>query len=75
VIQCYQNEVLKCIVSAPWNFRNSDHHDLGIERVTDIIAEFANAHEKRLQNHINIEVSGFLNLNNITRQIQMEETV
>jgi hypothetical protein len=28
--------------------------------VTDIIAKFANSHEKRLQNHINIEASRLL---------------
>jgi hypothetical protein len=38
VIQRYQNEVLKCIVNAPWYVRNSDlHRDLGIETVTDNI--------------------------------------
>jgi hypothetical protein len=54
VIQYYQNKVLKCIVSAPWYVSNSDHHDLGIKTVTDIIANFTNSHERRLQNHINI---------------------
>jgi hypothetical protein len=38
VIQCYQNKVLKCIVSTPWYIQNSDHRDLLIETVTDIIA-------------------------------------
>jgi hypothetical protein len=68
VIQRYQNKVLKCIVNAPWYVRNSDlHRDLGIETVTDIIAKFANFHEKRLQDHIDIEASRILNVNNITR--------
>jgi hypothetical protein len=49
VIQRYQNKVLKCIDNAPWHVRNSDHRDLGIETVTDIIAKFAKSHEKRLQ--------------------------
>jgi hypothetical protein len=70
VIQHYQNKVLKCIVNAPWYIRNSDfHHDLGVERVTDIITKFAKSHKKRLQKHINIEVSTLLNVT------QMEETV
>jgi uncharacterized protein YeeX (DUF496 family) len=57
----YQNKVLKCIVNAPWYVRNSDfHRDLGIETVKDIIAKFAKSHEKRLQDHINIEVSRLL---------------
>jgi hypothetical protein len=55
-------KVLKRIVNAPWYVRNSDHRDLGIETVTDIIAKFA-----RLQDHINIEASRLLNVNNITR--------
>jgi hypothetical protein len=41
VIQRYQNKVLKCIVNAILYIPNSDHHDLGIETVTDIIAKFA----------------------------------
>jgi hypothetical protein len=45
-------------INAPWYVRNRDlHRDLGIETVTDIIAKFANSHEKRLQDHINIEAS------------------
>jgi hypothetical protein len=58
VIQRYQNKVLKCIVNAPWYFRNSDlHRELGINTVTDIIAKFAKSREKRLQDHINMEAS------------------
>jgi hypothetical protein len=68
VIQHYQNKVLKCIVNAPWYVRNSDlHRDLRIKTATDIIAKFAKSHEKRLQDHINIEASRLLNVNNITR--------
>jgi hypothetical protein len=68
VIQRYQNKVLKYIVNAPWYVRNSDlHRDLGIETVTDIITKFAKSHEKRLQDHINIEASRLINVNNITR--------
>jgi hypothetical protein len=71
VIHRYQNKVLKCIVHAPWYVRNSDlHRDLGIEAVTHIIAKFANSHGKRLQDHINIEVSRLLNVNNITRRLK-----
>jgi hypothetical protein len=68
VIQRYQNKVLKCIVNAPWHVGYSDlHRDLGLETVTDIIAKFAKSHEKRLQNHINIEKSRLLNVNSTTR--------
>jgi hypothetical protein len=74
VIQRYQNKVLKCIVNAPWYVRNSDlHRDLGIETATDIIAKFAKSHEKRLQNHINIEASRLLNVNNITRRLKRKK--
>jgi uncharacterized protein YeeX (DUF496 family) len=75
VIQRYQNKVLKCIVNAPWYVRNSDLHcDLGIETVTDIIAKFAKSHEKRLQDHINIEASRLLIVNNITRRLKQKKT-
>jgi hypothetical protein len=71
VIQRYRNKVLKCIVNAPWYVRNSDlRRDLGVDTVTDIIAKFANYHDKRLQDHINIEASRLLNVNNITRQLK-----
>jgi uncharacterized protein YeeX (DUF496 family) len=73
VIQRYQNEVLKCIVDPPWYVRNSDHRDLGIETVTDIIAKFAKSHEKRLQDHIDIEASRLLNVNNITRRLKRKK--
>jgi hypothetical protein len=74
VIERYQNKVLKCIVNAPWYVRNSDlHRDLGIETVTDIIAKFAKSHEKGLQDHINIEASRLLNVNNITRRLKRKK--
>jgi uncharacterized protein YeeX (DUF496 family) len=74
VIQRYQNKVLKCIVNTPWYIRNSDLHcDLGIETVTDIIAKFATSHKKRLQDHINIEASRLLNVNNITRRLKRKK--
>jgi uncharacterized protein YeeX (DUF496 family) len=73
VIQRYQNKVLKYIVNGLWYVRNSDHRDLGIETVTDIIAKFAKTHEKRLQDHINIEASRLLNVNNITRRLKRKK--
>jgi hypothetical protein len=72
VIQSYQNKVLKRIDSAPWYVRNSDHRDLGIETVTELIAKFANSHEKKLHNHINIEASRLLNVN-ITRRLKRKK--
>jgi hypothetical protein len=74
VIQRFQNIVLKCTVNAPWNVRNSDlHRDPGINTVTDIIAKFAKSHEKRLQDHINIEASRLLNVNNITIRLKRKK--
>jgi hypothetical protein len=74
MIQRYQNKVLKRIVNAPWYVRNSDLHlDLGIETVTDIISKFAKSHEKGLQDHINIEASRLLNVNNITRRLKRKK--
>jgi len=71
VIQRFQNKVLRCIVNAPWFIRNSDlHRDLQMELVADIIARFANSHQLRLQNHINIEVSRLLDVRNITRRLK-----
>jgi uncharacterized protein YeeX (DUF496 family) len=74
VIQHYQNKVLNCIVNAPWYVRNSDlNRDLGIETVTNIIAKFAKSHKKRLQDHINIEASRLLNVNNITKRLKRKK--
>jgi uncharacterized protein YeeX (DUF496 family) len=63
------------IVNAPWYVRNSDHRDLGIEKVTDIIAKFAKSHEKRLQDHINIEASRLVNVNKYHQTTEAVETV
>jgi hypothetical protein len=41
--------------------------------VTDIIAKFAKSHEKRLQDHTNIEASRLLNVNNITRRLKWKK--
>jgi hypothetical protein len=74
VIQRYQKKMLKCIVNALWYVRNSDiRRDLGIEKVADIIAEFAIYNEYRFQNYINIEGSRLLNVNNITRRLKRKK--
>jgi hypothetical protein len=73
VIIHYQIKVLNGIVTAPWYVRNSDHHDLRIESVTDIITTFANPHEKILQNYINIKAPRLLNMNNITRWLKRKK--
>jgi hypothetical protein len=76
VIQRYHNKVIKCIVNAPWYLRNSDlHRDLEIVTVTDIIAKFAKSHEKRLEDHIDIEASRLLKVDNYHQTTEAEETV
>jgi hypothetical protein len=60
--------------SVCWLVRNSDfRRDLGIATVTDIIVKFTNSNEKGLQNHINIEASRLVNVNNITRWLKRKK--
>jgi hypothetical protein len=74
VIQRFQNKVLKYIVQAPWYIHNGDlHRDLRIETVTDIITRLASSHKKRLQNHINSEVSTLLDVQNIPRRLKQKK--
>jgi hypothetical protein len=74
VIQRLQNKVLKCIVEAPWYIRNSGlHRDLRVETVIDIITRLASSDKKRLQNHINSEVSRLLNVQNIPRRLKRKK--
>jgi hypothetical protein len=76
VIQRFQNKVLKCIFQASCYtyIRNSDlHQDLGIETVTDIITRLASSHKKKLQNHINSEVSRLLNVQNNPRRLKRKK--
>jgi hypothetical protein len=47
--------------------------NLGMETVTDITAKFANSHERKLQNHINIEASRILYVNNSTRWLKRKK--
>jgi uncharacterized protein YeeX (DUF496 family) len=43
------------------------------KKVTDIIAKFSISYEKRLQDHVNIEASRYLNVNNITRRLKRKK--
>jgi hypothetical protein len=53
IIQRYQNEVQRCLVSAPCYARNSNiHQELGVGTVASIIARRAISHENRLQHHV-----------------------
>jgi hypothetical protein len=56
VIQRFQNKVLRDIVNAPWYIRNVDlHRDLNMEMVMAVIRRFAQNHEARLHQHVNVE--------------------
>jgi Na+/phosphate symporter len=41
--------------------------EVDVETVTDIIAKVGKSHERRLQNHINIEEYRFLNVKNVSK--------
>jgi hypothetical protein len=49
--------------------------DLVIKIATDIIAKFANSHEKVIQHHINIEESKLFEREQYLQSTQTEETV
>jgi hypothetical protein len=56
------------------NDRNTGQNNLYMsKRFTDIIAKFAKSHEERLQDHINIEASRLLNVNNNTRRFKRKK--
>ncbi|XP_039297989.1 polyamine-transporting ATPase 13A2 [Nilaparvata lugens] len=63
IIQRFQNKVLRSCVDAPWYIRNSDlHRDLGVATVISEIQRFAEKHEKRLHQHVNVEAIQLLNV-------------
>lgn len=71
IIQRFQNKVLRNIVNAPWFIRNYDlHRDMQIEFVDKEIQNFARSHEKRLQNHVNVEVVQLLDNTSIARRLK-----
>ena len=70
-IQKFQNNVLRCIVNAPWYIRNTDlHRDLGMETVSDTIRKLAIAHQTRLQEHVNEEIVHLLDVDNLIRTLK-----
>jgi len=59
MLQTFQNKVLRRIDNAPWYeyIRNNDlHSDPHINMVTDKIKKNATKHNRRLQDHENIEM-------------------
>lgn len=71
IIQRFQNKVLRGIVNAPWYVRNDDlHRDLQIEFVHSIIKKYAEAHEKRLHHHVNVEAIQLLDHTDKVRRLK-----
>lgn len=70
-IQTFQNKVLRNIVGAPWYARNSDiHRDLGIKTVLEEIKNFAQKHETRLHEHVNVEAIQLLDNTELVRRLK-----
>lgn len=71
IIQRFQNKVLRGIVNAPWYIRNDDlHRDLKVDLVTNIIKKNAEAHERRLHHHVNVEAIQLLDNTDIVRRLK-----
>lgn len=71
IIQRFQNKVLRSIVNAPWYVRNDDiHRDLGVDLVTVVIKKHAEAHERRLLQHVNVEAIQLLDTTDIVRRLK-----
>lgn len=71
ILQTFQNKVLRDIINAPWYIRNSDiHRDLNIDYVKDVIKTFAERHQQRLQQHVNIEAKQLLDNTTCIRRLK-----
>ena len=71
IIQRFQNKVLRNIVGAPWYIRISDlHKDLKVDLVANIIKKYAEAHQRRLHHHVNVEAIQLLDNTNIVRRLK-----
>lgn len=71
IIQARQNIILRSIVNAYRYSRNDDiHRDLGIEMIDEVIAQQAQAHEKRLHRHSNEEAIQLLDTTGDTRRLK-----
>ncbi|KAI5720084.1 hypothetical protein M8J77_001627 [Diaphorina citri] len=74
IIQRFQNKVLRSIVDAPWYIRNDNlHRDLCVETVKEVIKKAALAHQKRLQEHENIEVVHLLDVESLLRRLKRKK--
>lgn len=71
IIQRFQNKVLRGIVNAPWYIRNDDlHRDLNVDLVANVVNKFAEAHYRRLHNHVNVEAIQLLDNTDIVRRLK-----
>ena len=71
IIQRFQNGVLSGIVDAPWYAQNDNlHKDLDVETVDSIIKKYAQSHEQRLQQHINVQAVQLLNNDGLVRRLK-----
>lgn len=71
VIQRFQNKVLRGITNAPWYVRNIDlHRDLNVELVDKVIQKYAEAHQKRLHHHVNVEAIQLLDHTDTVRRLK-----
>lgn len=71
IIQRFQNKVLRGVVNAPWYVRNKDlHRDLKVDSVIDTIKKHAEAHERRLHRHVNVEAIQLLDNTDIVRRLK-----
>ena len=71
LIQQFQNKYLRSALNVPWYVRNSDlHRDYHIKTVGETIQQYAAAHEKRLQVHVNPEASKLCNTVRLTRLLK-----
>ncbi|KAI5737863.1 hypothetical protein M8J77_000145 [Diaphorina citri] len=74
IIQRFQNKVLRSIVDAPWYIRNDNlHRDLCVETVKEVIQKAALAHQKRLQEHENIEIVHLLDVESLLRRLKRKK--
>ncbi|KAI5707647.1 hypothetical protein M8J77_006722 [Diaphorina citri] len=74
VLYRFQNKVLRSIVDAPWYIRNDNlHRDLCVETVKEVIQKAALAHQKRLQEHENIEVVHLLDVESLLRRLKRKK--
>ena len=70
----FQNNILRCVVNAPWYVRNDDiHRDLKTPMVTDEVKRYAADDQQRLRKHRNYEVLQLLDNGGHVRRLQRQK--